>query len=149
MGRNHNKLLAGIIGVAGRGLAGLSISICVLGNYPHLVVAGTGLAFGFLLGRMILAHLCDEPEGLKTNIYMNTLGNKKLELFDTGGVSEPTAEEIVQMASDIYHIGVSSQRTCVINQRLGQRAHRKWKGPDKISRIYGDWIDDIEKKMSF
>ncbi|KAM7278069.1 hypothetical protein ACFE04_005203 [Oxalis oulophora] len=31
--------------------------------------------------------------------YMNTLGNKKLELFDTGGVSEPTAEENVQMAS--------------------------------------------------
>ncbi|KAM7257240.1 hypothetical protein ACFE04_012981 [Oxalis oulophora] len=46
--------------------------------------------------------------------------------------------------SDIYHIGVPSQRTCVINQRLGQRAHQKWKGPDKISRIYGDWIDDIE-----
>ncbi|XP_071723762.1 novel plant SNARE 12 [Rutidosis leptorrhynchoides] len=31
--------------------------------------------------------------------YLNTLGNKKLELFDTGGVSEPTAEENVQMAS--------------------------------------------------
>jgi SNARE protein len=33
--------------------------------------------------------------------YLNTLGNKKVELFDTGaGVSgEPTAEENVQMAS--------------------------------------------------
>ncbi|KAM7271459.1 hypothetical protein ACFE04_030673 [Oxalis oulophora] len=31
--------------------------------------------------------------------YMNTLGNKKLELFDTVGVSEPIAKEIVQMAS--------------------------------------------------
>lgn len=31
---------------------------------------------------------------------MNNLGNKKLELFDTGaGVSEPTAEENVQLAS--------------------------------------------------
>ncbi|KAJ9536948.1 hypothetical protein OSB04_029681 [Centaurea solstitialis] len=25
-----------------------------------------------------------------------------------------------------------------------ERPVRKWKGPDKISRIYGDWIDDIE-----
>ncbi|XP_068332790.1 novel plant SNARE 13 isoform X2 [Pyrus communis] len=32
--------------------------------------------------------------------YMNSLGNKKVELFDMGaGVSEPTAEENVQMAS--------------------------------------------------
>ncbi|KAF7837641.1 putative plant SNARE 13 [Senna tora] len=32
--------------------------------------------------------------------YMNTLGNKKIELFDMGaGASEPTAEENVQMAS--------------------------------------------------
>lgn len=31
---------------------------------------------------------------------MNTLGNKKLELFDAGaGVSEPTAEENVRVAS--------------------------------------------------
>lgn len=36
-----------------------------------------------------------------TSRYLNTLGNKKVELFDTGaGVSgEPTAEENVQMAS--------------------------------------------------
>lgn len=37
--------------------------------------------------------------------YMNTIGNKKLELFDMGaGASEPTAEENVQMAS-----GMSNQ----------------------------------------
>ncbi|KAL7110469.1 hypothetical protein ACP275_05G028100 [Erythranthe tilingii] len=40
-------------------------------SYPHLVVVGTGLAFGFLVGRMILAHLCDEPKGLKTNMCMS------------------------------------------------------------------------------
>ncbi|XP_057416425.1 novel plant SNARE 12 [Lotus japonicus] len=34
--------------------------------------------------------------------YMNTIGNKKLELFDTGaGASEPTAEENVQLASEM------------------------------------------------
>ncbi|XP_052482061.1 choline/ethanolaminephosphotransferase 1 isoform X1 [Gossypium raimondii] len=45
----------------------------VMGNYPHLVILGTGLAFGFLVGRMILAHLCDEPKGLKTNMCMSLL----------------------------------------------------------------------------
>ncbi|KAL7149269.1 hypothetical protein ABFS83_05G028000 [Erythranthe nasuta] len=40
-------------------------------SYPHLVVVGTGLAFGFLVGRMILAHLCDEPKGLKTHMCMS------------------------------------------------------------------------------
>ncbi|KAG6654040.1 hypothetical protein CIPAW_05G118500 [Carya illinoinensis] len=45
----------------------------IMGNYPHLVVLGTGLAFGFLVGRMILAHLCDEPKGLKTNMCLSLL----------------------------------------------------------------------------
>lgn len=40
-------------------------------NYPHLVVSGSGLAFGFLVGRMILAHLCEEPKGLKTGMCMS------------------------------------------------------------------------------
>ena len=32
--------------------------------------------------------------------YLNTLGNKKIELFDMGaGASEPTAEENVKLAS--------------------------------------------------
>ncbi|KAF6166342.1 hypothetical protein GIB67_015888 [Kingdonia uniflora] len=42
-------------------------------DYPHLVILGTGLAFGFLVGRMILAHLCDEPKGLKTGMCMSLL----------------------------------------------------------------------------
>ena len=46
--------------------------------------------------------------------------------------------------SDVYHIVVPSQRSTIVIQRSGQRTHQKWKGPDKISRIYGDWIDDIE-----
>ncbi|KAJ8773890.1 hypothetical protein K2173_009321 [Erythroxylum novogranatense] len=46
--------------------------------------------------------------------------------------------------SDVYHLGVPSQRHSILIQRPGQRTHQKWKGPDKISRIYGDWIDDIE-----
>ncbi|KAK9288363.1 hypothetical protein L1049_016816 [Liquidambar formosana] len=45
----------------------------IMRNYPHLVVVGTGLAFGFLVGRMILSHLCDEPKGLKTGMCMSLL----------------------------------------------------------------------------
>ncbi|CAK9228192.1 unnamed protein product [Sphagnum troendelagicum] len=37
-------------------------------NQPHLVILGTGFAFGFLVGRLILAHLCEEPKGLKTGM---------------------------------------------------------------------------------
>ncbi|KAF7827897.1 choline/ethanolaminephosphotransferase 1 [Senna tora] len=45
----------------------------IMGKYPHLVIIGTGLAFGYLVGRMILAHLCDEPKGLKTGMCMSLL----------------------------------------------------------------------------
>ncbi|KAK4767009.1 hypothetical protein SAY86_014760 [Trapa natans] len=48
--------------------------------------------------------LNDEKQSMASllALYMNTLGNKKLELFDTGaGISEPTAEENVQMASSM------------------------------------------------
>lgn len=45
--------------------------------------------------------------------------------------------------ADGYHTGVASQR--VPNMpRPGQMSHQKWKGPDKISLIYGDWIEDLE-----
>ncbi|PIA57509.1 hypothetical protein AQUCO_00600317v1 [Aquilegia coerulea] len=42
-------------------------------NYPHLLIMGTGLAFGFLVGRMVLAHMCDEPKGLKTGMCISLL----------------------------------------------------------------------------
>uniref|UniRef100_A0A453R2D5 Aminoalcoholphosphotransferase n=1 Tax=Aegilops tauschii subsp. strangulata TaxID=200361 RepID=A0A453R2D5_AEGTS len=42
----------------------------IMKNQPHLLVIGTGSAFGYLVGRMILAHLCDEPKGLKTGMCM-------------------------------------------------------------------------------
>ncbi|CAA2935049.1 zinc finger CCCH domain-containing 56 [Olea europaea subsp. europaea] len=45
---------------------------------------------------------------------------------------------------DSYHIGVPSQRLSNVLQKTGPRIHQKWKGPDKISKIYGDWIDDFE-----
>lgn len=67
-----------------------------------------------------------------------------------GGVpSKTSADTVVASVTslphpDVYHIGVPSQRSSIVIQRPGQRAHQKWKGPDKISRIYGDWIDEIE-----
>lgn len=47
--------------------------IDLMGTYPAQIVVGTGFAFGFLVGRMILAHLCDEPKGLKTSMCMSLL----------------------------------------------------------------------------
>ncbi|RDX77253.1 Zinc finger CCCH domain-containing protein 56, partial [Mucuna pruriens] len=66
-----------------------------------------------------------------------------------GVPSKASADNVVAAVtpvthSDVYHIGVPSQRPSIVIQRPGQRTHHKWKGPDKISRIYGDWIDDIE-----
>uniref|UniRef100_A0A0D9WN18 Aminoalcoholphosphotransferase n=1 Tax=Leersia perrieri TaxID=77586 RepID=A0A0D9WN18_9ORYZ len=43
----------------------------IMRNQPHLLVIGTGFAFGYLVGRMILAHLCDEPRGLKTGMCLS------------------------------------------------------------------------------
>ncbi|KAL1546293.1 zinc finger CCCH domain-containing protein 56-like isoform X2 [Salvia divinorum] len=43
-----------------------------------------------------------------------------------------------------YHIGVPPRRLSGEIPRTGERAIRSWKGPDKISKIYGDWIDDLE-----
>lgn len=67
----------------------------------------------------------------------------------TGSLAKATADaSLVSNVSvphaDIYHISVPSQRSAGALQRQGQRSAEKWKGPDKISKIYGDWIDDIE-----
>ncbi|KAJ8620011.1 hypothetical protein MRB53_028540 [Persea americana] len=45
----------------------------VMQTQPHLLIIGTGFAFGYLVGRMILAHLCDEPKGLKTGMCVSLL----------------------------------------------------------------------------
>ncbi|GLJ43555.1 hypothetical protein SUGI_0906100 [Cryptomeria japonica] len=48
--------------------------------------------------------------------------------------------------TDNYTMGISNQRSIgnIQGQRQGQRDFPKWKGSDKISQIYGDWIDDNE-----
>ncbi|XP_072975761.1 zinc finger CCCH domain-containing protein 56-like [Typha angustifolia] len=61
--------------------------------------------------------------------------------------TETAAASVTSVAhTDVYHIGVPSQRSTIANQRQGQgqRPLQKWRGPDKISRIYGDWIDENE-----
>lgn len=47
------------------------------------------------------------------------------------------------VASDNYHSGVPTQRLSNVTPKTGHRLMHKWKGPDKISKIYGDWIDDL------
>ncbi|EOA27724.1 hypothetical protein CARUB_v10023877mg [Capsella rubella] len=52
----------------------------------------------------------------------------------------------VDTVANLISPGVPPQRTssAVMQKPNGVRTQRKWKGPDKISRIYGDWIDEIE-----
>ncbi|KAI3878970.1 hypothetical protein MKW92_043574 [Papaver armeniacum] len=73
------------------------------------------------------------------------------DLKQVGGIPSKTAMDSGLPSTtsvphaDVYHMGgVPSQRSLAVNQRPGQRPIHKWKGPDKISRIYGDWIDDNE-----
>lgn len=71
---------------------------------------------------------------------------------DTKQVAAPSkiAADVVVAAvapiphSDGYHVGVPAQKLSSVIQKTGQKPHLKWKGPDKISKIYGDWIDDLE-----
>ncbi|KAH7283004.1 hypothetical protein KP509_35G056000 [Ceratopteris richardii] len=56
--------------VGGISLWGILSPSDILGRHPHMVLLGIGLAFGYLVGRIILAHLCDEPKGLKTGMCM-------------------------------------------------------------------------------
>lgn len=43
----------------------------IMRTHPHLLIVGSGFAFGYLVGRMILAHLCDEFKGLKSGMCMS------------------------------------------------------------------------------
>ncbi|KAJ7539733.1 hypothetical protein O6H91_11G106900 [Diphasiastrum complanatum] len=45
----------------------------ILGAYPYLVLMGIGLDFGYLVGKMILAHLTDEHKGLVRSMFMTLL----------------------------------------------------------------------------
>ncbi|VAI75790.1 unnamed protein product [Triticum turgidum subsp. durum] len=61
-------------------------------------------------------------------------------------VETPAASTAVPPHADVYHLGSQTQRSALASQRSGQlqRPIQKWKGPDKISRIYGDWIDETD-----
>lgn len=63
-----------------------------------------------------------------------------------GSVAVRTTVDTVVSAvphSEGHHMGIPSQRLPNAIQKTGQRPNQKWKGPDKISKIYGDWIDDL------
>lgn len=50
---------------------------------------------------------------------------------------------IASLASTPHSDGYPAQRLSNMAQKIGLRSTQKWKGPDKISKIYGDWIDDL------
>lgn len=83
---------------------------------------------------------------------MDTEGRDVLPAPDTqqaGSLAKATTGaslvlDVLVPLADTQHIGVPSQRFASVVQRQGQRSMEKWKGPNKISKIYGDWIDDFE-----
>lgn len=88
-----------------------------------------------------------EGESAPTETKQAGMATKALEMSS----SATPATTLSVPRTDFHHVGVGipsqsqSQRACSVSQTqvVGQRAVQKWKGPDKISRIYGDWIDDI------
>ncbi|PIN22845.1 hypothetical protein CDL12_04441 [Handroanthus impetiginosus] len=42
-----------------------------------------------------------------------------------------------------YHTGVPLQKLPNMIRKTTEVPIRRWKGPDKISKIYGDWIDEL------
>ncbi|XP_047321665.1 zinc finger CCCH domain-containing protein 12-like [Impatiens glandulifera] len=79
-----------------------------------------------------------EPEGAAVTPSDMKRGTTTL----TDNVIVGSASSVSQ--TDGYHIGVPPQRLSISIGRTTPKPHQKWKGPDKISRIYGDWIEDIE-----
>lgn len=82
----------------------------IMRNQPHLLVIGTGSAFGYLVGRMILAHLCDEPKGLKTGMCMSlvflpfAIANALAAKINNG---TPLADELlVLVLYTVYTVGL-------------------------------------------
>ncbi|KAL1211107.1 Zinc finger CCCH domain-containing protein 12 [Cardamine amara subsp. amara] len=75
-------------------------------------------------------------------------GASELHNFGGGLIEEEGKNKMGQVdtVTSLVSPGVPSQRTsnAVTQKPNGVRTQRKWKGPDKISRVYGDWIDDIE-----
>ncbi|XP_011092146.1 zinc finger CCCH domain-containing protein 56-like [Sesamum indicum] len=43
-----------------------------------------------------------------------------------------------------YRVGAPSRRLSIMMKRPGETPTRRWKGPESISKVYGDWIDDLE-----
>lgn len=88
-----------------------------------------------------------EGEPMPTDTKQAGMATKAPDMSSSG----TAATTLSVPRQDFHHVGVGmssqsqSQRTCSVSQSqvIGQRILQKWKGPDKISRIYGDWIDDI------
>ncbi|KAL8541184.1 hypothetical protein ACS0TY_002446 [Phlomoides rotata] len=67
-------------------------------------------------------------------------GNAEVKDSTPDGKPAKTSVDTVVASVDNYHGGVPPQR---LSNVTGHRPMQKWKGPDKISKIYGDWIDDL------
>lgn len=98
-----------------------------------------------------LAELQKYGGGLLDGENGDISGGLRNDLKQNGTLPKPHVDAGAGPSSSVYNtdnyvIGASNQRSMgnFISQRQGQRILPKWKGPDKISRIYGDWIEENE-----
>ncbi|KFK45012.1 hypothetical protein AALP_AA1G333100 [Arabis alpina] len=81
-------------------------------------------------------------DGVSPNPDIKQTGTTPKGLSDATPIISPG---VPHHTDSSYQSGVALQRaSSAVTQKPGIRTHQKWKGPAKISRIYGDWIDDIE-----
>lgn len=70
--------------------------------------------------------------------------------FDTNQVAIPAKASVgivdapATCVPHSYRIGGPLRRLPNVIQKTGELPIRRWNGPNKISKIYGDWIDDLE-----
>ncbi|CAA7026614.1 unnamed protein product [Microthlaspi erraticum] len=91
--------------------------------------------------------LVEEGEG-KDGVSPNPEVKQTVGASPRGQSSDTTtlpSPGVPHQAEAVYSSGIALQRaSSAVTQKPGIRTHQKWKGPAKISRIYGDWIDDVE-----
>eukprot|EP00243_Klebsormidium_subtile_P003053 TRINITY_DN16193_c0_g1_i1.p1 TRINITY_DN16193_c0_g1~~TRINITY_DN16193_c0_g1_i1.p1 ORF type:complete len:395 (+),score=78.98 TRINITY_DN16193_c0_g1_i1:329-1513(+) len=110
-------------------------------NHPFLFIIGSGFVFGFLVGRMILAHLADEPKGIKTHmstamlfIPLGIANALTAQLFD----GQPIIPEYwMLIAYNVWSVGLYfyfvSNVIVEIQQALGISAFKIKRQPEKAS----------------
>ncbi|KAK4418633.1 Zinc finger CCCH domain-containing protein 56 [Sesamum alatum] len=78
------------------------------------------------------------PEA-KDSFACGTMGGAVPARASAGAMNAPTSS-----VPHSYRVGAPPRRLSIMMKRPGETPTRRWKGPGKISKVYGDWVDDLE-----